>query len=164
MSDAANVASISALADFRAALATFTDQAKEALIILQLDIRRTLDFLDDQVKIWKADIIAAENAVFEAKNNLARKRMMRIGDHPQDTTEEEKLLKRAQAWLEFSEEKLANTRRWIRNLPDYIKEYEGPARNFQSILEIELPQIMNFLTARIDALEAYERLAPPSGR
>ena len=159
MNPSAHVTSIEAMADFQAGLVTFTDKAKEALGTVEMELNRVVDWLADQAKHWQTEIRQAENAVFEAKNDLARKKMMKIGDRKPDTTDEEKTLRRAQAWLEHSEEKLARTRHWQRAFPDAVGDYQGPARQLQFLLESKVPQMNAYLNQKIEALENYRRLS-----
>ncbi len=158
MNPSAHVTSIDGMADFRASLLTFTDKAKDALGTVELELRRTMDWLADQAKHWQAEIRLAENAVFEAKQELARRKMMKIGDRKPDTTDQEKALRRAEAWLEHAQEKLAKTRRWQQAFPDAMLDYQGPARNLQFLLEAQVPQMSAYLTHKIEALENYQRL------
>jgi hypothetical protein len=158
MNAAAHVTSIQGMADFQAALATFTEKAKDALSSVDLELRRMTDWLADQAKHWQTEIRLAENAVFEAKAELTRKKMMKIGDRKPDTTDQEKALRRAQAWLEHAEEKLARTRHWQRAFPDAVLDYQGPARQLQFMLEAEVPQMSAYLTQKIEALEKYQQL------
>jgi hypothetical protein len=164
MSGSAHITSVTALANFRAGLCTFIDQAKDAQVTLDMEIRRTLDWLQDQVGHWKAEIRDAENAVIQAKMELSRRRMMRISDRPPDTTEQEKQLARAKRWLEEAQEKLAATKRWLLVLPDEIREYEGPNKLLQGFLERELPRMAGLLEQKINSLEAYTqiRVNPPT--
>ena len=159
MNPAAHVTSIQGMADFQAALLTFAEKAKEALSTVDLELRRMLDWLADQAKHWQTEIRLAENAVFEAKNALARKKMMKIGDRRPDTTDEEKELRRAQAWLEHAQEKLARTRHWQRAFPDAMLDYQGPARQLQFMLDAQVPQMNAYLNQKIDALEKYRQTA-----
>ncbi|MCI0683577.1 MAG: hypothetical protein L0Y71_15845 [Gemmataceae bacterium] len=156
MNPSAHVTSIEGMADFQAALLTFTEKAKDALTSVELELRRLVDWIAEQAKHWQAEIRLAENAVFEAKTELARKKMMRIGDRKPDTTDEEKNLRRAQAWLEHAEEKLAKTRHWQTAFPDAMLDYEGPARQLQFLLDAQVPQMSASLTQKIEALERYQ--------
>src|SRR2546426_9779131 len=137
---AANVTALQALVELKLALCNFAAQAKEALSSLAMEIRRALDWLDDQHKHWQAAVKEAEDEVFQAKQELARKKMMRIGDRPPDATEQEQALKKAQFRSQHAEEKLEATRRWLRQLPEAILDYEAPTRQFQAILEADFPK------------------------
>jgi hypothetical protein len=158
MIPSANVTSVQAMADFQAALVNFADRAGDVLTTAELELRRLIDWLAEKAQHYQAEIRAAENAVFEAKAELTRKRMMRIGDRKPDTIDQEKALARAQAWLEHAQEMLERTRRWQREFPDHVLDYEGPARQLKFLLEAQAPQMAAFLTQKIEALEKYQRL------
>jgi hypothetical protein len=159
MNPAAHVTSVEGMADFQAALLNFTDRAKDVLTTADLELRRLIDWLAERAQYYQAEIRAAENAVFEAKTELNRKRMMRIGDRKPDTIDQEKALARAEAWLEHSQEMLARVRRWQREFPDHVLDYEGPARQLKFLLEAQVPQMSAFLTQKIEALEKYQQLS-----
>jgi hypothetical protein len=159
MNPSAHVTSLEGMADLQAALLTFTEKAKDALSSVELELRRTLDWLADQARHWQVEIRLAENAVFEAKAELTRKKMMKIGDRKPDTTDQEKVLRRAQAWLEHAQELLARTRHWQRAFPDAMLDYQGPARQLQFMLEAQVPQMSAYLNQKIEALEKYQRLS-----
>src|SRR5258706_13607436 len=119
---AAQVHALQRLAEFKAALQTFAAKAKDAMSGNAMAIRRSSDWLEEQLALWKAEIRKAEEAVILARNELSRKKMMRISDRPPDTTEQEKVLRKAQARLAYAEEKRDNTKRWIRQFPDAVEE------------------------------------------
>ena len=157
----AHVDALRHLADFQSALASFAQQAREALCGASLEIRRVIDWLDDQLKHWQVEVRKAEEAVFNAKQELARRRMMRIGDRPVDTTEQEIALAKAQAWLDHVEHKRDRTRFWIRELPNAIALYDSQANPAQHLVESGVPQMIAFLDRKMDILEAYAAVAVP---
>src|SRR5881392_2249284 len=140
MGPSAHVTETEALVHFRAGLCVFADQAADALSTITEDIRRVFSFLDEQLHRWTAAARQAEDDVIQAKNELARKKMMRIGDRKPDTTDQEKTLRRAEARLEHAQEKLDAARRWLRDLPEELTNYEGPSRQLQAVLETEVPR------------------------
>ena len=46
-------------------------------------------------------------------------------------------------------------RRWQRELPELVKDFEGPARGLSGFLEADLRQALVVLENKIAALEAY---------
>lgn len=158
----AQLHSLEKLLDFQAALATFTHHAKEAISAMEVDIRRTLQWLEQQLAMWHAEVRRAEEEVFKAKQELAQRRMIRVGDRQMDTTEQEIALAKAQRRLAHGEEKQAACRRWLRKLPEAIDEYQGFAVNYQSILECDVPRMHAFLDRKMDLLEAYMQVAVPA--
>jgi hypothetical protein len=155
MSTSARVFSVDALVDLKATLCTFTAEAREALSAVEMEIRRNQVWLDGQLAHWRDMVRRCEDEVFQAKQELTRRRMMRIGDRPPDTTEQEEALQLAQARLAHAEEKVETTRRWLRVLPQAIIEYEGPARQLAGLLEADMPKADALLESKIAALEAY---------
>ena len=159
----AQIIVVERLEEFKIALLIFADKGKDAMSGNAMEIRRSQDWLESQLAKWKGEIRRAEEAVVQAKNALKRKKMMRISDRPPDTTDEEKVLRKAQAWLAYLEEKRDHTTRWIRKLPDDVEEYNGQARPFQETLEHDLVKMIAFLEAKIVALEEYHRIQSTGG-
>jgi hypothetical protein len=157
----AYVDSLHHLADFQAALSAFGQQGREALCGAALEIRRVQDGLEDQLKLWQVEIRHAEEAVFNAKQELARKRMMRIGDRAPDTTEQEVALAKVQHRLDHAEAKRARTKHWILELPDAIAQYESQANPVNHLLESALPRMLVFLDRKMDILEEYAQVSLP---
>jgi hypothetical protein len=165
MSEFARVASIEALVEFRADLCTFGERAQEGLSSAQMQIQRTLDWIDEQAKYWQREVSHWEDTVTEARTELARRKMIRIGDRAPDCTEQEAILRAALRRLDEAQEKLARTRRWQPQFRRAVDEYQGPARQLAGFLEGEQPRALALLQQRIDSLEAYARLTapPPQG-
>ncbi len=159
----AKVHSLERLEHFKAAVHIFIDKAKSAMSGNTLSIRRSHDWLNQQMIAWKAEIIRAEDDVFHAKRELARRKMLRVGDRPIDTTEQEKDLRRAQRRVAHAEEKRDNTTSWLMRLPDAVEEYDGKARPFQDALETDMVKAVVFLEQKLAALEEYQRIAGPGG-
>ena len=161
MAEAANVTAITALSDLRAALLTFAGEARDALDAVQMEIRRTFDWLDGQLKSWQQEVRRCEDEVFQCQQELARRKMMRVGDRPPDTTEQEKALRKARAKLEYAEEQREKTRKWIRDLPEAVTEYDGPTRQLGTLIEGGLQRACALLERKVEALEEYVSLTPP---
>lgn len=161
MSEFARVTSIEALKDFRTDLCTFGERARDGLSSVQTEIQRTLDWIEDQAKHWQREVRRWEEAAAQARAELARRKMIRIGDRAPDCTEQEDILRAALRRLDEAEEKLATTRRWLPHFRRAVDEYQGPARQLAGFLEGEQPRALALLQQKIDALEAYARLAAP---
>ena len=134
---------------------------------MQMEIRRSFQWLEERLQSWHAEVRRAEEDVFQARQELTRRRLIRVGDRPADTTEQEIALARAQQRLAYAQEKQAACRRWLRDLPDAVADYEGPAINYQNIVECDVPRMSAFLDRKMDLLEAYAQVshadAPPAG-
>jgi hypothetical protein len=159
----AHVNSIQRLADFQAALNTFRDKAKSAVGSNAMELRRSQEWLESQLAFWKTEIRRAEEAVFVAKQELTRRKMMRISDRPPDTTEQEKTLRKAQARLAHAEDRRDSTKKWLIQLPDAVDEYNGYAKPFEDFVQIEMAKMLRVLEEKIAALHAYQRLQAGTG-
>ena len=160
MSTSAEVASLDALRDWKAALGAFRGSAQEALVGVELAVRRAFDWLDERRDFWQQELRRREEAVTVAKSELWRKKNLPIIAHP-DTTEQEKALRRALARLEEAQEKLEKHRQWAIALRRAVEEYEGPARRLGHRLEADLPKALALLAEKIATLESYVAVAAP---
>jgi hypothetical protein len=157
----AQVQKIQELADFRNALLSFAHSGKAALGGAALELNRMRGWLESQLQHWHAEIRRAEDEVIQAKAELARRRWMAAGgERSVDCTEQEKALRRAQAWLDWAEEKRQKTRVWIRNFPDATTDYEARARPMQDALEQDVPRMAALLDRLVGSLEAYTQIGP----
>lgn len=163
MSDAARVLAVDSLDEFRQALTEYADAARIALEAVDSEVRRARQWLEEQMSFWKAEVRRAEEEVFEARQELARKKMMDKDDNPVDWMPELKALQKAQAKLRYCEDKVEVTRHWMRQLQHELEEYEGPARGLKSILEADLPRACAVLEDKRETLQEYLDLgAPPA--
>jgi hypothetical protein len=158
MNPSANVQSVDGLSMFQMSLQHFQEKAKDALMNIDMDLRRTKEWLDEQYDGWKGEIRKAEEALHQAQLELKRKKMMKIGERSPDTSDEEKRVKKCMARLEHAEEKLDRTKHWQRALPEVILDYEGPGRQLKTQVENVIPTMTALLNEKIITLEQYQQL------
>jgi hypothetical protein len=162
MSESAKVSAIDAIGALREALVAFGEEAAGALGAAEAEIRRTEEWLEDQLKHWQHEVRLGEDAVFQAKTELTRRKMMRFGDGPVDTTEQELALRAAVARLEHAEDQVKISRRWVRMWPQAVLDYRGPSGQLKGLLEGELPRANALLQRKIAALDAYVMTTGPA--
>lgn len=162
MNGAANVNSVQAIADIKAALAVFTDQANGALEEVDLQIHRLLDWLlNEQPPYWQRQIRQCEERVTQAKVDLQRCRMFRVSDdHVPDCAEQKQALRRAEAQLADAHDKLRRVREWGRQLPTLVDEYLAQAQQLGGYLADDLGRGGASLERMLQALEGYLSVAP----
>src|SRR5262245_61574388 len=159
MPDGADVASIEALREWLAALVIYRGEVDEALSSIQMEIRRGLDWVADQLSLWQRAVRDSEEEVTQRKAELAAKKFPTWDGRMPDTTVEERNLRRAQARQEHAEDEVRKCRSWITRLPKLVEEcYTGHGHRLQLFLEGELTRGMAVLDRRIDALERYAGL------
>jgi hypothetical protein len=163
MNQSADVASFEALKDFKAGLCQFGTDASDALCAIELQIHRTFDWLQDQLKFWQRTIRDMEEEVVQAKAELAQRKFPNALGRIPDCTVQEEALERAERRLAYAEEKVETVRRWSnRLLPYAVTEYQGPAKQLATFLESDLPHAVVLLDRKIASLEAYLALTAPS--
>ena len=127
-------------------------------------VRRARDWLESQLALWKAEIRRAEEAVVLAKNELAAQ----DDAHQRSAAGHDRPGKSPAQGPGAAGPRRGKTRRharrWMRQLPDAIDEYDGQARPFQDVLEYDLVKMIPFLEQKIAALEAYQRSIRRRGR
>jgi hypothetical protein len=122
------------------------------------------DWLRERVKFWQLQSRERGEDLARAKAALIRHKWGSKDGKGVGTTEVEMEVKQAKHRLEEAEAKLEVTRRWQRDLPKEVHEYEGPARQLTGYLEADLKQVLAMLDRMSGSLEAYVALtAPPAG-
>lgn len=168
MSQSADVRSIEAIRDFRQAFATFALEADRALVTVDLEIRRGLDWIEhDRPEFWSREIRRWTERVKQFKDELDRCLTFQGGgDRRPSCIEERKRLERAQKKLREAEEKVEVVRHWMRVIRHEIEEYIGRVVLLKQVLEGDMPRGLALLDRMLTALEAYMQIAveaaPPS--
>jgi len=163
MSESAQVASIDALRDFRAKLCEFGVDALESLAAVELELRHTNDWLAERLKYWQLQLRDRGEDLARAKAALVRHKWGSKDGKGVGTTEVEMEVKKAKRRIDEAEEKIEITRRWQRDLPKAVHEYDGPARQLSGYLESDLKQVLAMLDRMATSLEAYVAISAPPG-
>ena len=161
MSSSAGVLSIERLELLREALARFAIAGQTALGLAEMEIRRATENLEDRLRHWQHQLARRREEMAQARSALAYARAVHEGKRV-GCVEQEMDLRKAQENVRHAEEKLATTKRWLRDMPTYLKEYEGPARSLGGFLETELRQAIIMLDNKVAALQAYISIATPT--
>src|SRR5271166_6103467 len=133
MAESAKVLSIQSLKDFRVALVTFTEEARNALGGVDMELKRMRDWLErDQLSYWQMQVKRRHEAMMMARTELYRRRISQQGSDAISDTEQKEALKEAQRRLRIAEEK------------------------------VEADKTLGSLTKMIDSLEAYLALNAPA--
>jgi hypothetical protein len=157
MSSPADVRSIESLELFRGQVLAFAEKAKEEVATAEWTIMRSLEWLQTQLAHWRGEQRKAEEAVHVAMEELTMRRIMMSAAKTHDTTEAEIALRRAKARLARIEEKMEQTKAWLRELPDASKDLRGALHRVRNMLDADVPNMATFLKERVDRLEAYRQ-------
>ena len=78
-------------------------------------------------------------------------------------SEQKEALRKAEASLQDAEKRLVMVRKWQPLLRHAVLEYHASVQRLKDLAAGDVPSAVNLLTRIVDALEAYLRVAPPSG-
>ena len=165
MSGPAQVRSVDAIEAFSWALARFEDRAQDVLETLGGELRRSVDWIErDRPAYWKEQTRLAVEAVHQAKVELERCLMYPVADERPSCREERDQLKKAQARLDYCQEKIERVKHWKRQLHHELFEYEGRVGALRQILETEVPLARARLRQIVQRLDEYQIERPPTAR
>ncbi|MBI3914405.1 MAG: hypothetical protein HY327_09505 [Chloroflexi bacterium] len=168
---AANVLSIHALEDLKAALTRFSSEGQEVLDAAAQEIRRTLDWLVERQNHWQVEVRRRQEIVAQARASLARCQASGFYDreghyHPPDCSRQERALLEAQRYLAEAEAELRNAQQWMQKVQQAVSEYQREAQRLAQLVSSELPKASAFLQRKINDLERYRAvtIAPTSAQ
>lgn len=161
MSDRANVKSVEALAEVKAALLEFAVTARASISTVDGEIRHITDYLRmDRPSHWKHEIRARENVVTQCKLEIQRKRLI-AAPEPASTVFEERQLKKAQARVESGRARLAAVQRWQPIWEKEASNAKSMMRGLEEALAVDIPRAVARLERMMTSLEAYAAIRPP---
>lgn len=161
----ANVRSLEAIETMRAALASFGDEVAQSLAMIDIEMRRTLDWLEhDRPRFWKVQVRKAMDGVTEARAALHRALMYPIADERPSCYEERAALKAAEARYAYCREKQERLRQWIREVRHEMFEYEGRISQLNDVIEIDVPQAIGIINKLLARLHEYQEIRTSIGR
>jgi hypothetical protein len=158
----AKLTRVDALEQLKAAVALFIDDAKMALSAVEMETRRVVDRLQrEQPYYWNQQIKQARDEYAEGKASLARKRLQKNDSYIPDTSEEEKMIRRATAKIENAEMKLAAIKTWSRKIESAWNDYQGPSGQLADAIGGTPARAVSELNRLIKAVESYLQVQAP---
>ena len=164
MRHSADVKSIDALKDAKAALAEFRNVARIALAEAFSDVQRPHSWLQgDRRTWWQAEVRRRQEKVNQAKSDLYRAQLAAMDDRP-SCIEQRKQLQRSERALEEAHRKVELVRKWTRVLDREMLLFRGKCQPIARAVDGDLAKGEARLEVLLDDLDAYVRLqAPASG-
>jgi hypothetical protein len=160
----AQVTNVAAISDFRSGLASFATSTRQALVDLDLEVKRALDWVTrDRPAYWANEARRAAEAVARAKDDLSNSRTFkRIGDFQPACLEEKKALDIAKRRLEHAERKLQVVKQWSMAVRRAVDEFQGPIQQLLGLLDSDIPRGMAILERMSISLEQYLATQTPA--
>jgi hypothetical protein len=160
----ANVQSLTAISEFRAALCTFMVEARQALAALEMEARRAVDYIThDQAQHWGSEVRRGREQVQQRKLDIHNTRTFkRIGEYVPSCIDEKKELAKAERRLHLAEIKVEAVRHWGRVAEQAFREFQARLAQFVGILDGELPKATAKLERMLASLDRYMAVQAPS--
>jgi hypothetical protein len=164
MSSQASVHSIDDLKAFRVALALYSEDTLGALGAVEAEVRRMARWLEEERPVyWHEQIKRRREQVALARSEVFRRNLQKRPDYTPPMSEQKEALRKAEASLQDAEKRLTMVRKWQPMLRHAVLEYHASVQRLKDLAAGDVPRAVNLLTRLLDALEAYVRVAPPSG-
>jgi hypothetical protein len=163
MSRTANVQSVQTLKDFKVAMVTFGEDARNALGGVDMELRRMRDWLErDQLGYWQMQVKRRAEEVMQARSDLHRKKISQQGSEAKTDTEQKEALREATRRLRVAEDKVALIKRLIPQLHRIVDEYHSHSQPLADHLTGGFERSVNTVERMVVALESYIATNAPS--
>jgi len=164
MNGPANVRSLDSIEAVRAALVAFRDELEQALVAIDIEMRRMLDWLEhDRPRFWRTQVRNAADGVTEARAALHRHLMYPIAGERPSCQEERAALRRAEARRDYCEGKAERLRHWIREVQHEMFEYQGRIGQLNDLVQSDVPRAIAILDKLLARLHEYQAIHSPGG-
>jgi hypothetical protein len=163
MSKSANVLSVQTLKDFKLAMITFAEDARNSLSGVDMELRRMRDWLErDQLGYWQMQIKRREEDLMQARADLHKRKISQQGSDAVSDAQQKEALRDATRRLRVAEEKLAAIKRLIPFLHHAIDEYHSHSQPLGDHLAGGFEKSLVTMERMIGSLEDYLALSAPS--
>lgn len=161
MSTSARVESTDAIKEFRIYLTKFQEKATLALGDADSDVNRVSRWLEGEaMNLWTSTIRKRQEELLKAEEAFRFKRLYKdaSGSTP-SAVEEQKAVQVAKKKLADAQEKLANVKRWNRQLQKEVVLYRGGVSRFANQVASGVPAAIAQLGTTLDHVEEYLGIA-----
>jgi hypothetical protein len=163
MSKSANVLSVQTLRDFKLAMITFAEDARNSLSGSDMELRRMRDWLErDQLGYWQSQIKRRQEDLMQARADLHKRKISQQGSDAVSDAEQKEALRDATRRLREAEEKVAQIKRLIPFLHHAIDEFHSHSQPLGDHLSGGFEKSLFTLEKMVGSLEAYLALAAPT--
>ena len=164
MAGGARVQDLDAIRSFRAAMIKFIESGNSALTDAESEITRRIGWLEgEQTAFWNHQIRKLMELISQLKDAIRSKTLFKDSTgRTQNAFDEEKKLRAAKARLEVAEQKLANTRRWAKQLQREHLMFRGGVQRLQTMLSNDLVNSVATLETIVAQLDQYLSAGAPT--
>jgi hypothetical protein len=163
MSKSANVLSLDTLKNFKLTMCNFSEEARNALSGVDMELRRMRDWLErDQFGYWQSQVKKRSEELMQARADLHKRKISQQGSEAVSDAEQKEALREATRRLRVAEEKVALIRKLIPQLHHAIDEYHSHSQPLGDHLSGGFERSVFGLEKMIGSLESYLALRAPT--
>lgn len=153
----ANVKSIQAIAEFRAALLVFENRVLDAMSTMQEQVFQALDYVEnDRPRYWRQQVLDAFDAIAEARMQYEQAKIRKeTAGNRASLIEEKSAIRDAKERLQNCQQKVEIVRQAGITLHHESDEFMGRMSQLLRLVETDIPKMCGLLTRMVDALEKY---------
>jgi len=152
----ANLTSTDAIAAMRASLVVFEEGIHEALTMLELEVRRPVDWIEnDRGHYWPREVNKASDRLSEARIALERCELTISEDTRKSCIDEKKAFERAKRRLRTSEAKVIAVRKWKVQIAKEVEEFKVSLSKVKRYLETDFLVTKGALEKIASSIERY---------
>lgn len=157
MARSAKLTSIDAVREMAVAMINFGDEAIQALDELDINVRRALDWIEqDRKKFWSHEIRRGWERFNEARTEYEKAKTYRkVGNDTPSCRQEQKTMEVAKRRVQIAEEKERVLPRWEHSIKHGVQELQGMQMQLANWLRNDLPQAISALEQMGTALQQY---------
>ena len=159
MADKAQVRSIPAIREFKAALTLFRDDSAAAIDMMLMELHRAIDWIEhDRPAYWQNETRKAFELVAATRTALNTCLMRTVAGHRSSCIEEKQAHAAAKRRLQHCQEQIERVRRWTIKIRHEIDEFRSRLSVLRRRLDSDVPDSILLLDRMATALEAYAGL------
>ncbi|MDX1945442.1 MAG: hypothetical protein SFU86_08535 [Pirellulaceae bacterium] len=160
---AANLTSTEALRSLHAALIAFAEEVRDALVLLELECRRPVEWIDhDRTLYWPRELRKASDVLAEARLTLSRCEATIYGEDHKSCYDERKAVEKAKRRLHLCEDKIQAVRRWRVQIRKEVDEFSVQIAKLGQFLDADFPRSIAAVLRMCEALDRYVEQAGPA--
>lgn len=159
MADNAQIRSIPALREFKAALTLFRDDSSAAIDMMLMELHRAIDWIEhDRPAYWQNETRKAFEQVASTRTSLNTCLMRSVAGHQSSCIEEKQAHAAAKRRLQHCQEQVERVRRWTIKIRHEADEFRSRLSVLRRHLDGEVPKSILLLDRMATSLEAYAGL------
>jgi hypothetical protein len=152
----ANITSIDALHNVKAALVQFCADVEASLVSMELEARRPVEWIEgDRARYWPQQARRASDQVQEARQALARCEVRVSSEDRPSCYDEKKALDKAKRRLQLTEDKSRTVRRWSSEMQKATEDFATEVARLRNYLETDVVKAIAAAERMSAALDRY---------